>query len=160
MRRFLLLLPFLLSACASDLAALRAKNPQAHDYASALAAEYLSFAESEAEQGYGISAEHFGKKGRDALEWKDIPPERPEDWGVKREEAALIRGTLPEMLQYTGEQTRRVVPQKAARARSLYDCWVVQASRRLSSDPAPCQEELGSLLAELETVALYEKDAP
>src|SRR5271170_6806366 len=65
----------LLSGCASPLAKLRELNPQTDDFAGSLASEYLAYADSEAEQGRKLVAEHYAGKGLKAMKGEAVDPE-------------------------------------------------------------------------------------
>ncbi len=134
----------LLGGCTfGSVSELKKLNPQANDFASALAAEYLAYAESEQEQGHGLSAGHFAGKGLAAAKGKDVAPESAGG------DAALVsaRATLVALLT---DDAKRVLPQPAARAQLLYDCWASQLSRD-GAVPA-CAEEFQATLPELQKV--------
>jgi hypothetical protein len=151
-----LALPLLLTlaGCASDYAELRKAAPEAGDYRSTLASEYLSFAESEAEQRYWAHAEYFARKGRDALAGKPVAPEDPAQWsGVPPSDLPALQATRERVLALTGEDARRIATQRAARAQVMYDCWIVQETRGRKLDATyPCQNELASTLESIKSV--------
>lgn len=153
MRSYILLFSlFLLSGCAfGHLERLQLLNPEAHDFQSALAAEYLAYADAESEQGRSLSAEYFADKGLDAWMGRTVPLEPVEDFLPKAAQSRLAaaRDMLEILLT---DDIKRVVPQQAARAQLLFDCWAKQEGQRKKDAPA-CAEELQPALTELQTVA-------
>jgi OOP family OmpA-OmpF porin len=149
--RFLALLALvpLMAACSlmGSRGELKRLSPEAGDFASALAAEYLAYSDSEAEQGRGVSAEYFAAKGLRAAHGEDVVPDTAK---TKSEELAKSRGMLVAALT---DDVKSVAPQKAARAQLLFDCWVEQESKRISQELAPCRDEFRSTMADLQTVA-------
>lgn len=131
--------------------ALKEKAPEAGDFASSLAAEYLAYAESQSDLGNTADADYFAAKGLKALKEGFVDPEKvglfTGDQKPKLEEA---RDTLMALL---AENVRRVLPQQAARAQMLYDCWYHQVSQLKIGDEAPCEAEFKASLGELEEVA-------
>src|SRR5438045_3746843 len=90
MRRAVLLLSLLALAGCSSLHRLKQMNPSADDFNSALASEYLAYAESESEQGRHNFAERYAGKGLRAAEGKPVLPDeinkslQPEDQEMLR----------------------------------------------------------------------------
>ncbi len=151
LRFFPLLALMALPACTSHYQALTQNAPEVHDFNSALASEYLAFAESEAEQHYWAHAEHFAQKGEAALKSEDVSLETPERWSVREPDATLMMEVKNRLLPLLGEDARHIVPQKAARAQLLYDCWAVQAGRRKSSEEkCSCYDELIPLMNDID----------
>jgi OmpA-OmpF porin, OOP family len=133
-----------LSGCAfGSLEQLRLLAPEANDFSSALSAEYLAFADSESEQGHALSAEYFAGKGMKAWHGENVPLET-----AKKPELDATRRLLTALLV---NDVKAVVPQPAAHAQLLFDCWVKQAGKK---DGGLCAEELQSELAILEDVAV------
>ena len=153
--RPLLLLPLLLLAACSDgndLEKLQTAKPSGDDYSSALAAEYMAYAESEKEQGHRFKGEYFAEKGTKALDGNPVDPEdvdsslpAPDQRKLKTARASLVA------LQ-TGEM-KHVTPRRLARAQLLFDCWQNQLATRQNTEKVPCDEEFSSVLLELQKVA-------
>lgn len=147
----LLLLP--LSGCAfGSLQQLNLLNPQANDFESALAAEYLAFANSESEQGRALSAEYYAGKGMAAWSGEDVLPETVDDATPRPLKRELL-ATRELLMALLIEDVVTVVPQPAARAQLLFDCWVKQSGSR-TKDSGLCVNELQTELATLEDVAV------
>jgi hypothetical protein len=147
---------FLLAGCQSPLSQLHSADPQANDFASSLAAEYMAYGDSEAEQGRDKSAQYFAAKGVKALEGETVDPELPAATLPKpvRDNLIAARGALIAVLT---DDIKRVAPQKSARAQQLFDCWQHQenrnASEKIIEEIAPCADEFHSTLTELQGVA-------
>lgn len=144
---------WMLAGCAlgGSLEQLRQKQPDASDFASALAAEYLSYASSENEQGRRESADYFASKGLASLAGKNPLPDRPQTSLPKAggDEIFVSREALMALLT---QDMKRVSPQKLARAQLLLDCWTQQAKTQ-AAEAASCADEFQSTMAELQTVA-------
>jgi OOP family OmpA-OmpF porin len=145
MRLAYLALTVLLSGCAGSLDELRALVVEPNDFDTALAAEYLGFSESQHEQGHPINAERFAAKGLKASHHEPVLPDMP---GKKQE---ALMGFRKQLLAALTQDVKEVVPQKAARAQLLYDCWLLQEKEH--GKEAPCNEEFLSAMNELQEVA-------
>jgi OmpA-OmpF porin, OOP family len=147
----LIVIVLFLAGCGS-LERLKAKAPEANDFPTSLASEYLGFAQSEAEQGYVSSAEHFASKGLKALKGADVQPEIPDETLPQDARDALVPARA-ELMAVLVDDSKRVVPQAAARAQVMYDCMCVQArEERKPNDPSLCAEEFLAGLSELQKV--------
>lgn len=133
----LFLLVFLTN-CASlgdDLKELRAKQPAGDNFNQFLASEYLAYAESLAEEGRPIRADHYAQKGLAALAGKAVEPEMHSDMVESRRD----------LLAVLTADIKDIVPSKAAHTQLLFDCSVEK--RRL------CKDSFAEALAELQFVA-------
>ncbi len=151
--RFILFLPalFLLSACA-NLSDLRKANPSGDTFSSALAAEYLGYAESEDEQGRSSNASYYAGKGLKAFKGENVQPdELNKSLPAKtQEEMQLARKDLMTLLT---EDVKRVSPQKLARLQILFDCWQQQAERAGAKPETSCADEFKPADIELQNVS-------
>ena len=141
-----------LSACASNLQQLELAAPESNNFSSALAAEYQAYASSENEQGRSGSSEYFASKGVQALYGGDVPLE-------------MVPSSLPDSAQRQMQATRemlatllvddvkRVVPQPAARAQLLFDCWA-RTYTRSAKEAGVCADELEPMIDTLQSVAV------
>lgn len=141
----------LLSGCSGSLVRLSLEAPDANDYNSSLAAEYLAYAQSELEQGHLITAEYFADKGMAALEGKSVPPELPAIKDAESLQNELMKAREG-LLSLQTDDIKRVAPQKVARAQLLFDCWSHQKSLA-AAELAPCQDEFRSTLTEVQMIA-------
>jgi outer membrane protein OmpA-like peptidoglycan-associated protein len=149
---FLLMAALLaLSGCNSAFIQLKAIDPQANDYPSALAAEYLAYATSELEQGHITAAERFADKGMRSHKGEPPPPEIPPETLPKARYDALMAARR-DLFAVQTEDMKRVAAQKVARAQILYDCWEQQAAT-VENEVAPCGEEFRSVIADLQVIA-------
>jgi OOP family OmpA-OmpF porin len=154
MRNILLILLLLpLAGCAfGSFEQLKLLDPQADDFESSLAAEYLAFAKSESEQGRALSAEYFADKGMAAWRGDEVPPENVDAATPKPLKYELL-ATRELLMALLIDDVVAVAAQPAARAQLLFDCWVKQAGARAKGSRL-CVEELQSELAKLEDVAV------
>ena len=135
-----------LSGCSLNLEQLRALNPEANDFESALAAEYQAYAESEAEQGRLARADYFAGKGLAVLNGETVLPDMPPE---NLPELAAARQGLVAALT---EDVKHVIPQVAARTQLLFDCWLEQTKTPVD-EKAPCGEEFKSTISQVQEVA-------
>lgn len=147
--RFLLAMAAMLAlgGCSGGLAELKALNPQASDFDSSLAAEYLAYADSESELGHPLIAGHFASKGLAAHRHETVLPDRPDETQMAQVDVR------PRLLAALTDDVKHVAPQKAARAQLLYDCWLSQSRDPSRAGLAPCGDEFGSAMNELQAVA-------
>lgn len=137
----------LLSACSGGLQELKTLNPQAEDFDSSLAAEYLGYADSQSEQGHPIIAGRFAAKGLAAARHETVVPDMP-----PLSQEALMESRRRLMAALT-EDVKRTAPQQAARAQLLFDCLLAQEKLPGQKTLAPCEEEFASSMNELQAVA-------
>lgn len=141
-----------LAACAAgSLQELRDLDPQANDFQSALAAEYLAYANDEAERGRELSADYFAKKGLKATRGETVDMETVEA-SVPNPLQNHLKATRAVLTALLSNDSKRIVPQDAARAQLLFDCWVNQAAK-LQKSSSPCADELEPALSTLQSVA-------
>lgn len=138
----------LLAACATDVQKLHEMNPQATDFPSALASEYQAYADSEKEQGRNKAAEYYAGKGLEALDDHDVKPDTLEktltasDW----EQLSRARSQLLDLLHV---DVKKEVPQQAARAQLLFDCWHNEVKESINPAQRLCEKEFYSTLAQV-----------
>lgn len=148
---FQFLIPLLLLAgCTSNLQELKTISPVADNFSSSLAAEYLAYAESEAEQGLTSSSEHFASKGVRASKGELVEPDTVNANNENYKDISAARLALIDVLN---DDVKRVAPQKAARAQILFDCWNEQEGNKSLVTGASCAAEFSSQYDELQLVA-------
>lgn len=132
-----------LYGCANSLDNLQRLSPEAHDFQSALAKEYLALAEAEASQYDWLKAHYFADKGLSALEGHPVLPERYQDWDVDPNEHSVLtqaRLYLEGLLENPLARKRFYNP--LAKAQVLHDCWLEQKEEGWQEgDIAYCREE-------------------
>lgn len=136
-----------LAGCADHVDALKALAPVADDFDSSLAAEYLAYAESEAELGHMDAANYFAGKGLSAAKHEPVLPDTPQD------AQTALKETRSGLLKLLTADAKRVNPQAAARAQLLYDCWLAQQRAGATEELATCADEFYSALGVLEEIA-------
>jgi hypothetical protein len=142
----------LLCGCTGPLEKLKTLAPAGNDYSSALAAEYLSYADSESEQGRKSVAAHYAEKGLQAIDHKKIEPDIA-DTSLSAASQQELADARAKLLAVSNDDMQRIAPQKLARAQLLFDCWQHELSRRIDAENAPCAEEFASALTELQDIA-------
>lgn len=142
---------FSLSGCMGNLQQLELSSPEANDFDSALAAEYLAYATSESEQGREDAADYFAAKGLKALAKEAVLPE-PVDATLPKSLQKRQASTRKQLISLLTDDVKHVVPQPAARAQLLFDCWV-KASARSDKEANICADELPPTLDTLQSVA-------
>lgn len=152
MRLFPVVALLVLSGCQTASGYLHWLNPEANDFESALAAEYLAYSDSEKEQGRPQVAEYFAAKGVRATNGEAVEPEIPAAALAKSKQKELnaARASLVALLN---DDMKSVSAQKLARAQLMFDCWAHQRNMNISAKNAPCAEEFQAALAELQDVA-------
>jgi len=145
-----LLLP--LAGCMGSLQQLKLLDPQAEDFSSALAAEYLAFASSQTEEGQLASADYFAAKGMQAWREEEVSLEmvNPSTPTPLKNQLLAVRDELSALLV---DDVTAVASQQAAHAQLLFDCWARQSISK-KKNAALCAEELQTELATLEEVAV------
>lgn len=160
MRPFLLLYALLLLPGCTNLSQLRKVNPQADNFSSALAAEYLAYAESEEEQNHFFSADYYAGKGLKAAAGEEVLPDEP-DSSLPDEEEEEVRAAYKDLMGLLTEDVKRARPQELARLQLLFDCWQQQAmdngmnKGRINREPddTSCADEFKPAVIELQNVA-------
>jgi len=141
----------LLSGC-SSLHTLKEMNPEANDFPSSLAAEYLAFAESEAEQLHWASAERFGEKGLRAMRGKNVFPEDPVHLrSIPQTDREAMTEARYRLLSALSCGANEVVPQIAARAQLMFDCWVEKTATVYEPTYfGPCKDGYNDAMTQVE----------
>jgi OOP family OmpA-OmpF porin len=142
---------FMLTGCyAGSLSTLQESNPQATDFPSALAAEYLGYSQSEYEQNHFISANYFAHKGLEAEHGKDVEPDAI-DGMLPDQVKQQLTSSRELLMTLLTPKVKQLAPQEAARAQLLFDCW--QRQHGGGSEKAPCADEFQSAITDLQDAA-------
>lgn len=141
----------LVSAC-TNLPELKKVNPTADDFPSALAAEYLAYAESEQEQGRSSRADYYAGKGLKAAKGEEVLPDSL-DSDVKEPAASQLVNARKDLLALLTEEIKKESPQELARLQLLFDCWQQQAMRGDAAGHTACADEFKPEIIELQDVA-------
>ncbi|MFZ1415933.1 MAG: OmpA family protein [Defluviicoccus sp.] len=126
-------------------------QPQGTAFDRALARDYLALAEVEYKQGDQRDGDTYARRSIDAAKGKPTQPDEP---GLRHLPSAPVgevttaRQRLVKALDGNGRTTK---PDVAARAQSLYDCWLEQLDENLQKDHiAACRDGFKTALAQLE----------
>lgn len=126
-------------------------QPQGTAFDRALAQDYLALAEVEYKQGDQRDGDTYARRSIDAAKGKPTQPDEP---GLRHLPSAQVgevttaRQRLVKALDGNGRTTK---PDVAARAQSLYDCWLEQLDENLQKDHiAACRDGFKTALAQLE----------
>lgn len=132
----------LVSACTTaSLHELRQAAPQGNAFQSALAQEYLAFAESEAAQYDWGSSRHFADKGLKAAYGQDVAPETVEAWDIGQPFVADLAKARENLVAALHPENIATRPELSARAQFFYDCWLEQQEEAWQEDDiASCRE--------------------
>lgn len=149
----LLAILLIMGACSPLEELRRANEDDRGDFRSNLAAEYLAFAESEAELGHRKDSTYFAKKGLRAAQDQATPPENPADWEIPHDLRTELNNARERFMRVRSDFFQRVAAQSLARAQIFYDCWVMQAAQRSDNDlTLPCRSEFLGELQSLEQI--------
>lgn len=141
---------FVLGACSPLQQLRRANEDDRGDFRSNLAAEYLAFAESEAELGHKKDSTYLAEKGLRAAQNQTTPPENPVEWEIPEDLRTELNNARERYMRVRNDFFQRVAAQSLARAQVFYDCWVMQAAQHRDNDlTLPCRSEF---LGELDTL--------
>jgi hypothetical protein len=153
MRPYHLIFALLLVTGCSNVSKLQEVNPSADDFASALASEYLSYAQSEQEQGRYLSANYYAGKGLEASSGKDVLPDAPEENPSNDSEEDLL-AAYKDLTTLLTDDVKQASPLELARLQLLFDCWQQQATRYFQGAiDTSCADEFKPAVIELQTLA-------
>lgn len=151
MRPYVVLSAILLLTGCTNLSQLRGMDLPGDNFSSALAAEYLAYAESEGEQNRLFSADYYAGKGLKAARGETVLPEAPTSTLPDSAEGD-IRAAYKDLTALLTDDIKRVSSQQLARLQLLYDCWQQQALDRNNGDTS-CADEFKPAVIELQNVA-------
>lgn len=132
----------LVSACTTaSLHELRRTTPQGDAFQTALAQEYLAFAESEAKQYDWRSSKIFADKGIKAAYGQSVAPETVEAWDIEQPFIADLVTAREQLMGVLTTENAASQPVVTARAQFFYDCWLEQQEEAWQEDDiASCRE--------------------
>lgn len=133
---------FLLAACARpSLEELRRATPSGDPFQTALAKEYLAFAESEARQYDWGSSKRFADKGLKAAYGQNVAPEEIAAWDIDEPFIPELTSAREQLLSVLSPAYMNAHPATVARAQFFFDCWVEQQHEAWQEDDiASCRE--------------------
>lgn len=140
------------------LAEAQSAQPQGSAFDRALARDYLALAEVEYQQGDQRDGDTYARRSIDAAKGKPTQPDEPglrHITGAQAGDVTAARQRLVKALDGNGRTTK---PDVAARAQSLYDCWLEQLDENLQKDHiAACRDGFKAALAQLEAAPVAAK---
>ena len=129
----------------------RTAQPQGSAFDRALAKDYLALSEVEYKSGDQRDGDAYARRSIDAAKGKPTQPDEPRLRDIpdgKVAEVTAARARLVKALDANGRTTK---PDVAARAQSLYDCWLEQLDENLQPNHiAACRDGFNTALAQLE----------
>lgn len=142
-----------LSACSvtQDLQSLQGAERTGSAFNQALADEYQTFAEFEANEMLDwIDQAHFAHKGLMAARGQDVQPEELADWDLPESAMGDLTAARAELIRRLNDNGRTNHPMEAAHAQAKFDCWVEQQEENHQpEDIAACRTDFEAALAAL-----------
>ncbi len=140
--------PFTYSSSVSS--ALSSEEPTT-DFGKALKAEYLAYAQREADEWYDFfDADFFAKKAGRVSGDTIVLPEDPANWRFSDEEIAQKRAVRDELLALLDDGKREAMPATAAIAQSRFDCWVEESEEGWQTELiSQCWKDFEAAMSEL-----------
>lgn len=123
-------------------------------FGKALKAEYIAYAQREADEWYDyFDADFFAKKAG-SVSGDQVPlPEDPANWRFSDEEIAQKRAVRDELLGLLDDGKREEKPDTAAIAQARYDCWVEESEEGWQTELiSQCWKDFEAAMAELRAV--------
>jgi hypothetical protein len=104
-------------------------------FGKALKAEYIAYAQREADEWYDFfDADFFAKKAGKVVEDENILPEDPANWRFSAEEVAQKRAVRDELIALLDDGKREEKPDTAAVAQARFDCWIEESEEGWQDD--------------------------
>lgn len=121
------------------------------DFGKALKAEYLAYAQREADEWYDFfDADFFAKKAGRVSGDTIVLPEDPANWRFSEEEIAQKRAVRDELLALLDDGKREAMPATAAIAQSRYDCWIEESEEGWQTELiSQCWKDFEAAMSEL-----------
>lgn len=131
-----------LSAClGSKTEEIKHADLEGSEFLKILAREYRNLSQKEEASYDWFDADHFADKGLAAARGVGVMPENPDNWDIDREYMQQLRKARVELLGNISDKVKRDMPDAAARAYALYDCWVEEQEENWQdSDIAQCRD--------------------
>lgn len=140
------------------LAEAQSAQPQGTAFDRALASDYLALAQVEYQQGDQRDGDTYARRSIDAAKGKPTQPDEPGLRHIRGAEAADVTAARQRLVKALDGNGRTTKPDVAARAQSLYDCWLEQLDENLQKDHiAACRDGFKAALAQLEAAPVAAK---
>ncbi len=123
-------------------------------FGKALKAEYIAYAQREADEWYDyFDADFFAKKAGKVAADENILPEDPANWRFSAEEIAQKRAVRDELIALLDGGKREEKPDTAAIAQARFDCWVEESEEGWQTELiSQCWKDFEAAMAELRAV--------
>jgi OOP family OmpA-OmpF porin len=129
----------------------KSAQPQGTAFDRALARDYLALAEVEYKQGDQRDGDTYARRSIDAAKGKPTQPDEPALRHIRGSEAGDVNAARQRLVKALDGNGRTTKPDVAARAQTLYDCWLEQLDENLQKDHiAACRDGFKTALAQLE----------
>ena len=124
------------------------------DFGKALKAEYLAYAQREADEWYDFfDADFFAKKAGRVSGDTIVLPEDPANWRFSDEEIAQKRAVRDELLALLDDGKREEKPATAAIAQARFDCWIEESEEGWQTELiSQCWKDFEAAMADLRAV--------
>jgi OOP family OmpA-OmpF porin len=131
-------------------------------FGKALKAEYIAYAQREADEWYDyFDADFFAKKAGKVAEDENLLPEDPANWRFSDEEIAQKRAVRDELIALLDDGKREEKPDTAAIAQARFDCWIEESEEGWQDDLiSQCWKDFEAAMAELRAVEPAPMAAP
>jgi OOP family OmpA-OmpF porin len=119
-------------------------------FTEALRAEYVDQAQSEYDQADYADGKYHALKAQAAGSGEVILPTAMEERDIPEEHVAELSAARGELIAALDSNARERVPQEAARAQVMFDCWMEQQEENFQPDDiAACRDAFRAALAQL-----------
>jgi OOP family OmpA-OmpF porin len=131
-------------------------------FGKALKAEYIAYAQREADEWYDyFDADFFAKKAGRVVGDETLLPEDPANWRFSAEEIAQKRAVRDELIALLDDGKREEKPDVAAVAQARFDCWVEESEEGWQTELiSQCWKDFEAAMAELRAVEPAPMAAP
>lgn len=128
-----------------------AGNEPTTAFGKALKAEYIAYAQREADEWYDFfDADFFAKKAGRVAGDEMVLPEDPANWRFSAEEIAQKRAVRDELIALLDDGNRTAKPDTAAIAQARFDCWIEESEEGWQSELiSQCWKDFEAAMAEL-----------
>ena len=154
----------LLGACSfvsDDVARVKGISPQGDAFQNALHKDYLGLADNELAEYHMSAASRWTEKAQMAAEGKTPAPDEPAAWDPPAEFVDELTKGRARLLAALGANASKSVPEQAAKAQTMYECWLEEQSENIQ--PAhikACKAGFMDVLAQIEKPAPAAQPAP
>ena len=154
-------LAVLVGSCAYvDINDVRGLEPQGSDFAKALFAEYVTLADEEVAEFDWTNASNYSAKAQLAAGGEEVAPWDPANFDLPADMMEDFQSSRTRLLESLDGGGRTVVPDLAAHAQAMYDCWIEeQEEGHQPNDINRCRGEFELALANV-LAALQPPPAP